>query len=495
MSDERLVGYVRTGNAAAFEAIYDRHHKSILSFCRHLLGSPDESEDAVQHTFLVAYDGLRGPYRELALRPWLFAIARNRCYTILRARREYPTDDLPEIVTEGLATQVQRRQDLRDLVADLGRLPDDQRAALVLAEMQSMNHDEIAEVLGVPRDKVKALVFQAREALAASRQARDTSCAEIRTLLANQHGGALRRGNLRRHLHACEGCRAYRREVEHQHRRMALLLPVAPTLALKDAVLAATVGGGAAGAGAAGTGLVAAGTVLKGAGLKGMAAAVIATVGAAGTFVTINATPANHLRSAPAIHAAGASAAVARIAAAEPVEAPPQPTGLPGAGVSGVRIGTAQDRPASHVAGGTHASRTKQTGGARAAAVSAASAGPSGADAATGTTAALVTRGAHHKLHFASTHGHRVGIAHRAAAARRGALAHHTAKAHPAARAHHAAAAHGATKAARAHHHAVGATVHRPATAAGATKTKHSGRVKHAGGHGINPGLNRGHAK
>src|SRR5262249_5364001 len=131
--------------------------------------------------------------------------------------------------------------------------------------------------------------------------------------LANQRGGALRRGNLRRHLHACEGCRAYRREVEHQRRRMALVLPVAPTLALKEGVLAATVGGGA---GAAGTGLIAAGTAVKGVGLKSIAAAVLATAGAAGTVVAIDTTPANHLKAAPAIAHPAAPQVTAHTAAA-----------------------------------------------------------------------------------------------------------------------------------------------------------------------------------
>src|SRR3954454_552239 len=52
LSDERLVEQVRRGNDAAFEVIYERHHRGILSFCRHMLSSPDEAEDAVQHTFI-----------------------------------------------------------------------------------------------------------------------------------------------------------------------------------------------------------------------------------------------------------------------------------------------------------------------------------------------------------------------------------------------------------------------------------------------------------
>jgi RNA polymerase sigma factor (sigma-70 family) len=242
-SDARLVSLIRERNATAFEAVYNRHHRAILSFCRHVLSDPQEAEDAVQHTFLAAYTDLISSQKPIHLRAWLFTIARNRCYSVLRGRREQPLSDLDEPITEGLASQVQRRQDLRDLVVDMQRLPDDQRAALILAELDALSHEQIAETLDVPRDKVKALVFQARESLLASRVARETDCAEIREQLATQRGGGLRRGNLRRHLRECPGCRDFRRQVEHQRRKLALLLAVAPTVALQEGVLAGGAGG------------------------------------------------------------------------------------------------------------------------------------------------------------------------------------------------------------------------------------------------------------
>jgi RNA polymerase sigma factor (sigma-70 family) len=288
-SDAHLVALVREGKAAAFEAIYDRHHRAILSFCRHMLGSMEEAEDAVQHTFLAAYNDLVSSRKAIQLRPWLFTIARNRCYSTLRARREQPLGELDEPTTEGLATQVQRREDLRDLVGDLRRLPNDQRAALVLSEMDALSHEQIAGVLGVPKDKVKALVFQARESLVASRAARETDCTEIRAQLANLHGGALRRANLRRHLRECAGCRDFRVEVERQRRQLRIVLPVAPTLALKEAVLAATVGGGTSATIAAGGGGGAlAGSLLKGGVLKSLVGAAIDGVGTAGTIVAVH---------------------------------------------------------------------------------------------------------------------------------------------------------------------------------------------------------------
>ncbi len=209
--DSLLVALIRQGRSAAFEAAYDRHHRAILTFCHHVLGDAEEAQDAVQQTFLAAYNDLISTEKPIHLRAWLFAIARNRCYSMLRARREQPATDLAEPASEGLATVVQRRQDVRDLVLDVQRLPDDQRVALVLAELDELRHEEIADVLSVPREKVKALVFQARESLAASRAARDTDCNEIRTQLATLRGGELRRATIRRHLRECEGCREFRK--------------------------------------------------------------------------------------------------------------------------------------------------------------------------------------------------------------------------------------------------------------------------------------------
>ncbi|MEA2124869.1 MAG: hypothetical protein QOI80_1651, partial [Solirubrobacteraceae bacterium] len=274
-SDERLVEQVRRGNEEAFEAVYDRHHRGILSFCRHMLGSVDEAEDAVQQTFISAYDALNADRREMRLKPWLYAIARNRCLSTIRARREQPAE-LHDVPTAGLSEEVQGRADLRDLLHDLHGLPVDQRAALVLSELGGMSHAEVGSVVGCDAVKVKSLVFQARSSLIETRKARDISCAEIREQLATATGGVLRRGPLRRHLRECEGCTEFRDQVTSQRKALALLLPVAPTLGLKKAALAAAGFGG----GGSGGGLAAAAST--GIAVKIATAAVVAGVATGG---------------------------------------------------------------------------------------------------------------------------------------------------------------------------------------------------------------------
>jgi len=260
LDDARLAELAATGDERAFEVIYDRHHRPLLGFCRHMLGSQDEGEDALQQTFLRAHRSLLSQGAPEELRPWLFAIARNRCLTILSARKAaaVPVEEL-EASTDGLAAGVEEREDLRDLLADIARLPDDQRSALVLAEVGDLSHAEIASVIDVPTAKVKALVHQARTRLIADRDARETPCEDIREQLATASGGALRRGPLRRHLALCDGCRAYKEAVHEQRTALALVLPVLPSAGLKDTIFGALGGGGGGAAAAAAGGSAAAG--------------------------------------------------------------------------------------------------------------------------------------------------------------------------------------------------------------------------------------------
>jgi RNA polymerase sigma factor (sigma-70 family) len=277
--DERLVEQVRRGNEVAFEVIYDRHHRAILSFARHMLASVEEAEDAVQHTFISAYDALRADRREIKLKAWLFAIARNRCLSTLRARREQAAE-LEDLPTAGLSEEVQQRADLRELLGDMRQLPDDQRAALVLSEIGDLSHTEIGGIVGCDPVKVKSLVFQARSSLIESRNARAIPCAEIREQLATLRGGALRRRSLRRHLSACAGCAEFRDDLQRQRRAIAAVLPVIPSIGLKDSALAALgLGGGAGGAGAAVAGGGATASLMGSSGAAKFAA-VVAAAGA-----------------------------------------------------------------------------------------------------------------------------------------------------------------------------------------------------------------------
>ncbi len=286
-SDERLIARLRAGDTRAFETIYDRYERPIRSFCRHMLGQPEDADDAAQHVFLSAYKALIGTANAIELKPWLFAIARNRCRTMLRGRQRglgiaEAVEREPSV--EGLTVEVERREHLHDLLRDISRLPEEQRAALILTQLETLRHDDVARVLAVPPDKVKALVFQARESLMASQQARETPCREIREQLATLSGAGLRRRTLRRHVRDCTGCRDFELGLARQRVALWALLPVAATPVVRQVVIGHALGSSGSASGAAGA---AGGVAAKAAVLK---AATVVALAVAGTGAVLAAT-------------------------------------------------------------------------------------------------------------------------------------------------------------------------------------------------------------
>jgi RNA polymerase sigma factor (sigma-70 family) len=333
-SEAEMLARVRSGDDSAFEALYDAYHRKLLAFCQHMLGSREEAEDVLQHTFLAAYRSLRAGYEVVDLKPWLYTIARNRCLSVVRARREEVVLDESAPATEGPAAEVDRRADLRMLVRDVQRLPPDQRAALILFEVGDHSHKEIAAVLGVRREKVKALVFQAREALMGWRTARETPCAHVREQLATLRGRALGRSTIRRHVELCSGCADYEAAVRCQRAALAIALPVAPVAGLRAAVLGSVAGGSGLGGAVGAGGATSAAGGLTALGANGVAAKVLlvtALVGGAGAArhatvdqhqqrgeVAVTAAP----RAAPPVSAARLTVAPASANAAASVRRP-----------------------------------------------------------------------------------------------------------------------------------------------------------------------------
>ena len=359
-SDPHLIARIRAGDVSAFEVVYERHLPGILSFCRHMLGSREEAEDAVQQVFASAHSHLQGHDRDIDFKPWLYAVARNRCLSMLRARRDDEHASEVEVSTAGLHEDVERRADLRNLLSDLGDLPETQRAALVLTELQALTHEQVAQVLDCDTAGVKGLVFRARSGLIERREAREASCHEIRAELATARGGAFRRGRLRHHLGGCPSCTAFLEDLRRQRKMMALVLPVVPSVGLKGSVLGVL--GLSGGAGAAGVGAGASATAGGGlaAGLGGGAplAATLAKVGLAGALA--------------AGGGVAGHAALENDRPSRPDQAPSSPARgreVPGSPASAPASGAASDRNAG-ASGGARGSESERAGASGAGAVS-----------------------------------------------------------------------------------------------------------------------------
>lgn len=162
--DRRLVDLVRDGYDAAFEEIVRRYRKPLDRFAAAIVGG--RSEDVTQDAFSKALLALRGSEAEIELRPWLYRIVRNTALNDLRDRAP-ATDEIPEALPGGRSTaaEAEAREEIRDLMARLQALPEPQRAALVMRELEGLSHEEIAAALGVSGGAARQAIFRARAAL------------------------------------------------------------------------------------------------------------------------------------------------------------------------------------------------------------------------------------------------------------------------------------------------------------------------------------------
>jgi RNA polymerase sigma factor (sigma-70 family) len=356
--DDHLIAMARAGNPGAFEAIVDRYQGRLLGFCRQMLGSTEDAEDVLQEVFVNAYRAMLADEREINLRPWLYRIARNRCLNHLRkptADAQESMDMVPEVEAASTAEKVHNREEFRQLLTDVGKLPETQRSALLLREMDAMSYEEIAQAMETSVPSVKSLLVRARISLAEASQARQLTCGEVRLDLAEAAEG-LRKlsGPVRRHVRDCEECKDFRSQLRSNDKVLAALVPVGPLVALKGFIasklgLGGAGSGGAAtatGAGATGAGVGAAlggggaagglgglsglgGAVGGAIGTKAVAGVVTAAVLTAGAVEVKQQTEHPQAGSPPAVASTFKQAAPIAVAPAQSAVVAPAPLGAP----------------------------------------------------------------------------------------------------------------------------------------------------------------------
>jgi RNA polymerase sigma factor (sigma-70 family) len=356
-SDERLIALTRRGNHGAFEALVQRYQPRLLAFCRHMLGSQEDAEDVLQEVFTAAFNAIRADDRAINARPWLYRIARNRSLNHLRRPQPTGQDSMDIFERDGgisTADTVHKREEFRQIVADVHELPETQRTALLLREIDALSYDQIAEAMDTTVPSVKSLLVRARVSLAEAAEARLLTCEEVRVELGHVAEGLTRTtAPVRRHLKACDRCRTFRGELRKTTRALAAIYPLGPLVLMKKLWLAkagvggagaagaaATGGGGAAGTGMAGVAVTAAGGITAGGAVSagvstlaskaaaGMAAAVIVTAGAVEVKHVSErhaSPPAPQVAAAPAPAAPASPAPAVRPAAAPPRHAEPAP--------------------------------------------------------------------------------------------------------------------------------------------------------------------------
>lgn len=166
--DERLVDMTRAGQDRAFEVLVARYREPLHRFCARVL-SPGRAEDAVQQTFINAYAAMKADEAKLNFKPWLYRIARNTSIDALRQSGWGDEELDPDGgVSEDPESAVERRQELAGAVAALQALPERQRDAVVLRELEGRSYEDIAVRLGVTDGAVRQLLYRARSSLRAA---------------------------------------------------------------------------------------------------------------------------------------------------------------------------------------------------------------------------------------------------------------------------------------------------------------------------------------
>src|SRR3954463_11385773 len=207
-ADEKLIALVRRGRDDAFEVLVDRYRARLLAFCRNMLRSAEDAEDVFQEVLVNAYRAIRADGRPIAAKPWLYRIARNRCLNELRRNSASAVEsmDVFEAVGPTAGETVERREHLGEIGVDVKRLPEQQRAALLLREMEGLGYQQIADVLDTTIPSVKSLLVRARMGLGEAAEARAMSCADARGELCSRDEARRRAG--RRHVRHCTTCAA-----------------------------------------------------------------------------------------------------------------------------------------------------------------------------------------------------------------------------------------------------------------------------------------------
>lgn len=175
--DEDLILEYQSGSDEALTMIFQRYKKPVLNYALRLLGNRADAEDATGEVFLVLFAKKYTYHPTAKFSTWLYTVARNVCITRLRKRkwtvslfvkRDVESDpqewEIPD--TSNLPGEELEKNEIAQFVKKaIDKLPDEQKEALVLREYQEMSYEEIAKVLQCSIEKVKILIYRARERL------------------------------------------------------------------------------------------------------------------------------------------------------------------------------------------------------------------------------------------------------------------------------------------------------------------------------------------
>ena len=171
-AERELARRAQQGDHAAYAQLVRENQSRIFRHLHNLTGSHDEALELSQDVFLKAWQALPGWRPEARFRTWLYRIASNAAYDLLRRRQVVSFESLPEdhdvgSVSGGPEERLHAKQAVALLDAALARLGVDQREIVLLREVEGLSYQELSTALGIDEGTVKSRLARARSALAA----------------------------------------------------------------------------------------------------------------------------------------------------------------------------------------------------------------------------------------------------------------------------------------------------------------------------------------
>jgi len=160
---ERVVSAAQRGDREALAALVSGSHPNVRRFARTLCASPEDAEDAAQEALVVLYRKIGTLRATAALASWMFRIVRNECVRRARQQRSPAARDARTV--HSAEDSALARVEFERIVAAIGALPAEQRAVLIMRDVQGMSGDATAQTLGVTRAAMKSRLHRARAVL------------------------------------------------------------------------------------------------------------------------------------------------------------------------------------------------------------------------------------------------------------------------------------------------------------------------------------------
>lgn len=163
VEDREAVEACQGGEREAFDRLVERYQRDVYRLCYRYVNNHEDANDMAQEVFIKAYRAL-GRFRgDSSFSTWLYRIAVNTCLNF-RASRRPPGEELPEGLadaSEAVGEQLEREEQARRVREAVRRLPEKQRATLILKIYNDLTHQEVAVILGSTVGTVKANLFHA----------------------------------------------------------------------------------------------------------------------------------------------------------------------------------------------------------------------------------------------------------------------------------------------------------------------------------------------